>query len=181
MKKDELRNSMIDSNSDHDIVEDLRVFGSVKSVTNELNKLVQPPEYPIEIPTPSEALQTIPIDILEPETYSKRVENKTIHICIHKIISESFRGHSHIYLRNGEAVFFTTNVDSFGYPAIKNIEFQPPDKLEVIDIEIRRQSHLENDIGTTEDIVDFFQGKIELRRFRAGVIEKSRISIRSLS
>lgn len=137
-------------------------------------------EFP-QLPSPSTSNTLILNEHLRPQQLKRSTSENTISIYIHQL-GDSGQGslskHLHLYFLFGEAVQFTTKIGPDGHADIAFFELFPPDKMESINIELRREEHVLEDDENRVVNVDHFKGRIELRRFRLGVVEKIRTPLR---
>ena len=82
-----------------------------------------------------------------------------------------------MYLSAGEVIIFATQIDRNGICKDKIFSYKPSQNLEFIVVQIRQESDSKNFENRMLD-VDNFAGRIELRRYRIGILEKDKIPLR---
>jgi hypothetical protein len=100
---------------------------------------------------------------------------------------------NYLYIEMGEKVVFTTEISSNGNVQDTRFDIEPSEDLEKLTIVLRREnqgldrannrgiSKFENGAILEEEVVKWYKGKIELRKYRLGIIEIDRIVLRRVS
>ena len=97
---------------------------------------------------------------------------------------------NYLYIEMGEKVVFTSEILSNGTVKDTRFDIEPDEKLEELTIVLRRErqgldraenrgiSKFENGAVMEEEMVKWYKGKIELRKYRLGIVEIDRLVLR---
>ena len=114
---------------------------------------------------------------LRPQTYNSTSLQNSLKIYLHGLRKPK-KGVFYLYFYAGEVVIFSTKITETGEFESNLAELYPKDSLNSIKLELRQESDSE-EYGSQILKVENFSGKIELRRYRLGVIETDSIPLRS--
>jgi hypothetical protein len=97
---------------------------------------------------------------------------------------------TYLYIEMGEKVVFTSEISSNGTVMNTRFDVEPEEKLEELTIVLRREkqgldraenrgiSKFENGAIVDEEMVKWYKSKIELRKYRLGILEIDRLALR---
>lgn len=100
---------------------------------------------------------------------------------------------NYLYIEMNQKVIYTSEIKSNGEVVNERFDIEPDEKLEELIIVLRRENHgldraqhrgiskFENGAILEEDMVKWYKGKIELRKYRLGIIEIDRLVLRRQS
>lgn len=103
------------------------------------------------------------------------------------------RSKNFLYIEMGEKVVFTSEILSNGSVKDTRFDIEPNEKLEELSIVLRRErqgidraqnrgiSKFENGAILEEEMVKWYRGKIEMRKYRLGIVELDRLILRRVS
>lgn len=122
----------------------------------------------------------VPVSSLKPKTFNKTVSDNTVAVYFHGLRFSDNQAIFHLYLYSDDKVIFTSRYCKINGFQPRMFTFNPPSELENIEIRIREEKE-NGEFGFGALDVDNYVGRVELRRYRVGVVESDTIPLRYFS